>query len=223
MLKTSRVKVKRLPDRGVYDAPTIHSILDQGFVCHVGFSVDGQPYVIPTLYARDGNKLYLHGSHISRMLHALRERIDMCVTVTLVDGLVLARSGFNHSINYRSVVVLGQAHEVTEKTEKEAALTLLVEHVIPGRTQDARGPTVKELRATMVLVLSITEASAKVRTGPPHDTASDLDLDVWAGVIPLEQRALPPEPSPDLREGIAEPEYVRGYRPAQRPPESDDG
>ncbi|HEV2719573.1 MAG TPA: pyridoxamine 5'-phosphate oxidase family protein [Thermoanaerobaculia bacterium] len=192
--QTERTKVKRLPSRGSYDHDTIYAILDEALICHVGFSVDGQPFVIPTIHWRDGDTLYVHGSAASRMLRTLRGGVDACVTVTLLDGLVLARSAFHHSMNYRSVVVFGSAREVSERGEKLRALERLVEHITPERAAEVRRPSESELRQTLVLALPLTEASAKVRTGPPVDDADDYKLPVWAGVIPLAlQRGTPVE------------------------------
>jgi nitroimidazol reductase NimA-like FMN-containing flavoprotein (pyridoxamine 5'-phosphate oxidase superfamily) len=212
MQQTARTKVHRHPERGEYDADTINAILDEGFLCHVGFVQDEQPYVIPTLYARSGDTIYLHGSPVSRMLGALADGPAMCITVTLLDGLVLARSVFNHSANYRSVVVLGHGREVTDPEEKLESLRLLVEHVIPGRSAEARGPNAKELQTTMVIAVPIEEGSAKVRTGPPSDAAADYALDVWAGVLPFHLQAQEPIPDPRLTSGIEAPSYVRDYR-----------
>jgi nitroimidazol reductase NimA-like FMN-containing flavoprotein (pyridoxamine 5'-phosphate oxidase superfamily) len=177
--------VQRLPDRGKYDAETVFAILDAGFVCHVGFVVDGQPFVIPTNYARDGEKLYLHGSSASRMLRTLAGGVQVCVTVTHVDGLVLARAAFHHSVNYRSVVALGRAVLVEDRDEKMRALELFTNHVVPGRWDEVRTPTDLELKATSVLSLDLKEVSAKVRTGGPKDDAEDYELPIWAGVLPL--------------------------------------
>ena len=182
---TERTQVKRLPKRGVYDKAQVHAILDEGLICHVGFTVDGQTYVIPTGYVRVGDRIYIHGSPASRMLGALSNAIDVCLTVTLLDGLVLARSAFHHSMNYRSVVVLGKAQLVTDPLEKMNALHAFVDHVVPGRWDEVRQPTEKELRATHVLALPLDEVSAKVRTGPPIDDEEDYALPVWAGVAPL--------------------------------------
>ena len=181
---TERTRVIREPDRGVYDREAIYKILDEGFVCHVGFSVDGQPYVIPTLFARVGDAIYFHGSAASRMLSNLSEGIPVCVTVTLVDGFVLARSVFNHSMNYRSVVALGKATRVDAPGEKFEALHAFTEKILPGRWNEARQPNEKELKATSILRLPLNEVSAKVRTGPPIDDDPDYALAVWAGVIP---------------------------------------
>ncbi len=177
--------MRRLPSRGAYDRETIYAILDEALICHVGFVVDGQPFVIPTIYWRDGDTLYFHGSAASRMLRTLRGGVDACVTVTLLDGLVMARSAFHHSMNYRSVVVFGNAREVAEREEKLRALERLVEHIAPGRSAEVRGPSESELRQTLVLALPLHEASAKVRTGPPIDDVDDYKLPVWAGVVPL--------------------------------------
>jgi uncharacterized protein len=192
---TRRTTLKRLPERGVFDRAAVHAVLDEGLVCHVGFVVDGQPFVIPTSYARRDDRLYLHGSAASRMLRSLSGGIPVAVTVTLLDGLVLARSAFHHSMNYRSVVVLGEARLVEDPAEKSAALEAIVEHVVPGRSRVVRGPSEIELRATSVLALDLVEVSAKVRTGPPIDDPEDLGLDCWAGVLPL--RLVPGEPVRD--------------------------
>ena len=193
---TERTKLRRLPARGTFDRAAIFRILDEGFVCHVAFVVDGQPYAIPTGFARVGDVLYLHGSAASRMIRTLAEGVDVCVTVTLVDGLVLARSAFHHSINYRSVVVLGRARLVEDTTEKTDALRAFTNHVVPGRWEEVRPVTDKELAGTSVLALPIEEASAKIRTGPPVDDEEDLSWPVWAGVIPLTLQ--PGSPSPDM-------------------------
>jgi hypothetical protein len=190
-----RATVRRLPDRARYDSATVHAILDEGLVCHVGFVDDAQPFVIPSTYARDGARLLLHGSAASRMIRALAAGAPACVTVTLLDGLVLARSGFHSSMNYRSVVVLGRATEITDPAEKRRALDAIVEHVAPGRTAEVRATTDGELRGTRVVALPLDEASAKVRTGPPKDDDADLGLDCWAGELPL--RLVPQEPVPD--------------------------
>jgi uncharacterized protein len=182
---TKQTQVQRLRDRGKYDAETVFAILDAGFVCHVGFVVDGQPFVIPTNYARDGEKLYLHGSSASRMLRTLAGGVQVCVTVTHVDGLVLARAAFHHSVNYRSVVALGRAVLVEDRDEKMHALELFTNHVVPGRWDEVRTPTDLELKATSVLSLDLKEVSAKVRTGGPKDDAEDYELPIWAGVLPL--------------------------------------
>ena len=210
--QTTRTTLKRLPKRGHYEHDTVYGILDEGFICHVGFVVDGNPVVIPTGYARVDDKLYVHGSQASRMLRTLAEGIDACVTVTIVDGLVLARSAFHHSINYRSVVVFGRAQVVTDSEEKLAALFAFSEHVIRGRWNEVREPTEAELKQTTVLCLPLREASAKIRTGPPIDDEEDYDLPVWAGVLPLRLAAGEPVKDPRLNECVAVPEYLRDYQ-----------
>lgn len=192
-----RTRVTRLPKRAVYDKAQVHAILDEGFFCHVGFTVDDQPYVIPTGYVRAGEKLYIHGSAASRMLRTLDQDIKVCVTVTLVDGLVLARSSFHHSVNYRSVVVLGTAQLVLNRDEKMDALRRFTNHIVPGRWDEARVPNDQELKATSVLVLPMEEVSAKVRTGPPIDDEEDYEIPIWAGVVPVHLRA--GDPIPDDR------------------------
>lgn len=206
--KTDRNKVKRLPKRGHYDPETIFNILDAGFLCHVGFVVNGQPFVIPTSYGRKGDTIYLHGSSKSRMLNNLEAGIPVCLTVTHVDGLVLARSAFHHSMNYRSAVIFGTAHEV-EDEEKEQALFLISENILKGRWDEVRAPNDKELKATSVLRLDIESASAKVRTGPPGDDEEDYALPVWAGVVPLSQAAGAPLADPLLQDGIPVAESVK--------------
>ncbi len=208
---TSRTAVRRHPERGDYDRATIEPILDEALVCHVGFVHDGQPYVIPTIHARTGDTLYVHGSPASRMLRELEQGLDVCVTVTLLDGVVLARSVYNSSMNYRSVVVVGRARLVEELEEKRAALEAIVDHVAPGRSADARGPTEKELGGTKVLAVELAEASAKVRSGPPIDFDHDLDLPIWAGVVPVRLVAGAPETAPDLRMPVAVPAYAAAY------------
>jgi nitroimidazol reductase NimA-like FMN-containing flavoprotein (pyridoxamine 5'-phosphate oxidase superfamily) len=208
---TERTKVKRLPDRGKYDAETVHKILDEGFVCHVGFVVGEQPFVIPTNYGRVGDTLYIHGSSASRMLKTLAGGIPVCVTVTLVDGLVLARSAFHHSANYRSVVILGIAVLVEKPEEKMAALEAFTEHVMRGRWKDVRPPNDLELKATTVLSLPLVEVSAKVRIGPPKDDEEDYALPIWAGVLPLPVTPGAPISDPRLNPGLEPPENVRKY------------
>ena len=210
--QTARTKVRRLPDRAKYDRETIQAILDEALICHVGFSIEGQPFVIPTIHWRDGDTLYFHGSAASRMLRTLRGGVDACVTVTLLDGLVLARSAFHHSMNYRSVVVFGKAREVTDRDEKLRALDRLVEHITPDRAAAVRPPNESELRQTLVLALPLHEASAKIRTGPPVDDEEDYALPAWAGVIPLCTQAGAPEADPRLAAGIRAPAYARAYR-----------
>lgn len=207
-----RTKVKRLPARGHYDSETINAILDEALVCHVGFSVDGQPYVIPTSYARVGDMLYIHGSAASRMLREITKGIEICVTVSLIDGLVLARSAFHHSINYRSVLILGQATLVEDIDEKNRALEAITEHIVPGRWTAVRPPTELELKGTSVLSLPISEASAKIRTGPPVDDEEDYALDVWAGVLPVSLETGNPIADPRIKAGIEVPDYVQNYR-----------
>ena len=209
--QTERTKVKRLPARGHYDRETINAILDEGFICHVGFVVDGQPYVIPTGYARVDDQLYIHGSAASRMLRNLSKGIEVCVTVTLIDGLVLARSAFHHSINYRSVVVLGKATLVEENDEKEKALEAITEHIVPGRWADVRWPNELELKGTSVLRLPVDEASAKIRTGDPKDDEEDYAMDVWAGVLPLALQTGAPVTDGRLDPSIEPPGYVTEY------------
>src|SRR5919204_1142523 len=184
-MSTDRTRVRRHPERGRYERTEIHAILDEALFCHVGFVDEGRPFVIPMIHARIDDELYLHGSPASRMLRELAGEIDVCVTATLLDGIVLARSVYNHSLNYRSAVVLGRARAVDDGAEKLRALEAVVEHVVAGRSRDARAPSEKELAATSVLALPIDEASAKVRTGPPKDFDADLPLPIWAGVIPL--------------------------------------
>lgn len=209
---TERTTVRRMPKRASYDRATVEAILDESPICHVGFVVDGQPYVIPTLYTRVGNRLYFHGSAASRMLCSLREGIPVCITVTLLDGLVLARSAFHHSMNYRSVVILGTAVEVTDRAERLAALKAIVEHVVPNRWEDVRWPSEQELKATLVLSLPLEEVSAKVRTGPPVDDEEDYQLGCWAGEIPLRLIPQAPVPDPRLHPATVPPAYVRDYR-----------
>ena len=184
-LPTERTQVKRLPKRGVYDKAQVYSILDEGFLCHVGFVVDGQPFVIPTGYARVDDQVFIHGSAASRMLRTLDRGVNVCLTVTLVDGLVLARSAFHHSMNYRSVMVLGEAQLMTDPAEKREAMRHFTNHIVSGRWDEVRQPTDQELKATSVLKLPLGEVSAKVRTGGPIDDEEDYALSVWAGVVPL--------------------------------------
>ena len=182
---TQRTKVRRLSKRAVYDKAQVHAILDEGFLCHVGFTQDSQPFVIPTLYARSGETLYMHGSGASRMLKTLAQGVDVCLTVTLVDGYVLARSAFHHSMNYRSVTVLGRARLVAEHAEKMEALRIITDHVVPGRWDEVRGPNELEMKQTVVLALPLEEVAAKVRMGPPADDEEDYALPIWAGVVPI--------------------------------------
>jgi uncharacterized protein len=208
--KTRRTKVRRQAGRGRYDRATIEAILDEGLMAHVGIESEGQPYVIPMLYARREERIYLHGSPLSRLVRRLSEGVPMCLTVTLLDGLVLARSAFHHSLNYRSVVVLGTGRVVRDWHEKQEALRAIVEHVAPGRSDEARGPNEKELDATEIVALDIDEASAKLRTGPPVDAAADYALPVWAGVLPLGVSV--GEPAADKRCTVPVPAYVSGWR-----------
>lgn len=208
---TGRSALKRLPKRGDYGREGVYRILDEGFICHVGFVVEGQPFVIPTGYARSGDMLYIHGAQASRMLRTLREGVEVCVTVTLVDGMVMARSAFHHSMNYRSVVVFGRAVAVEDAAEKWEALRALTEHLAPGRWAEVRQPTEGEMRATLVLALPLAEASAKVRTGPPVDDEEDYELAVWAGVVPLRVVAGEPVADPRLSPGIEPPPHVSNY------------
>ncbi len=211
MKLSKRTELRRIPARGSHDWETINEILDAGFLASVGFCVDRQPFVIPTLYGRDGERLYLHGSAVSRMLRELETGIPACVTVMLVDGLVLSRSAFDHSMNYRSVVAFGKARKVVDPEQKIKSLRVISEHLIAGRWADVRGPSEKELKATTVLEFSIEEASSKVRSGPPLDDESDYGLPVWAGVLPLEMKSRPPIPDDKLVEGVTLPDYVRRY------------
>jgi uncharacterized protein len=207
----ARTKVKRHPERGVYERETIDAILDEALICHVGFVVDGLPFVIPTIHARVGDTLYLHGSPASRMLKTLASGVDVCVTATLVDGIVFARSHFHHSLNYRSAIVFGRARRVDDAAEKDAAFAAIVEHIATGRSADARPPSAKERTTTEVLALAIDEASAKLRTGPPKDASEDLELPVWAGVLPL--ALVPGDPRPDehVPPELETPPYVARY------------
>jgi uncharacterized protein len=225
---TARTRVVREADRAAYDRETVYRILDEAFLCHVGFVADGQPFVIPTSYGRQDANLYIHGSAASRMLRNLqikvgqgrdgqskdglgKENVPVCITVTLLEGLVLARSIFNHSMNYRSVVVLGKAVLVDDPAEKLAALRVLSEHILPGRWDDSRQPNERELKATSVLRVPIEEFSAKVRLGPPIDDAEDYAFPTWAGVIPLEMKPGEPINDPKLEAGRAVPAYARNY------------
>lgn len=217
---SARVRVKRLPDRARYQRAVIEEILDEALICHVGFVVDGQPHVIPTIHAREGDRLYVHGSTASRMLRTLKGGIPACVTASIVDGLVLARSAFHHSVNYRSVVVLGTASEVEDDAEKLRALRAISEHVAPGRWYEVRGPSPSELRQTTVLGMGLDEASAKVRSGPPKDEEKDLALPIWAGELPMRLVAVEARDDPLLRSGVARPGWLATYdRGAQEEPQ----
>jgi len=213
--RTERTRVRRLPERGHYDRATVHAILDAGFICHVGYVIEGQPYVTPTAYWREGERVYWHGSSASRMLRNLAKGIPVCLTVTHVDGLVLARTGFNHSINYRAVMALGVAEQVTEEEHKLAALKEFVERLYPKRWDTLRPPSKQELKATTVFSMQLDEVSAKVRVGPPHDNAEDYALPIWAGVLPLATMTGAPVPDPELKPGIPVPDCVRDFVPAR--------
>ena len=208
---TSRTRVVREADRAVYDREAVYRILDEGFLCHAGFVVDGQPFVIPTSYGRKDASLYIHGSAASRMLRQIKEGVPVCITVTLLEGLVLARSIFNHSMNYRSVVILGKATLVDDPQEKLEALRLLSEHILPGRWEDSRQPNERELKATSVLRVPIEEFSAKVRQGPAIDDEDDYSFPTWAGVVPLQMVAGTPIDDARLLPGQEVPEYARNY------------
>lgn len=208
---TARSRVKRLHQRGHYDRETVHAVLDAGFLCHVGYTIDGQPYVTPTTYWREGDELYWHGSSASRMLRTVKGGIPVCLTVSLLDGLVLARSGMHSSMNYRAVMAFGKAAPVTDAAAKARALEAFVERVTPGRWADLRPVTAQELKATTVVSMTIEEASAKIRTGGPNDDEEDYALDIWAGVVPLRIRAETPIPDERLKPGVPVPAYLDGY------------
>jgi len=210
-MPSPRTRVVREPDRAVYDRETVYRILDEGFLCHAGFVVDGQPFVIPTSYGRKDASLYIHGSAASRMLRQFKEGVPVCITVTLLEGLVLARSIFNHSMNYRSVVILGKATLVDDPAEKLAALRILSEHILPGRWDDSRQPNERELKATSVLHVPIEEFSAKVRQGPAIDDEEDYSFPTWAGVVPLEMVAGKPIDDARLLPGKEVPAYINPY------------
>jgi uncharacterized protein len=216
--RTERTRVCRLPERASYDRATVHAILDEGFLCHVAFVIDGQPYALPTGYGRVGDTLYLHGSTGSRL--GLRPGMPVCITVTLLDGLVLARSAFHHSFNYRSVMALGQTRLVTDPEEKDAALSALIEHIVPGRSTAVRPAEAKALAATAVLAVTLAEASAKVRQGYPVDDEEDYDLPIWAGVLPLALAAGAPVPDARLDQAVSVPPHVAAWR-RPRPAELD--
>jgi len=218
MNRTKRTELRRLPNRGSHETETINAILDAGMLAHIGFQIDGQPFVIPTLYGRDGDKLYLHGSAASRMLRTLEQGIPVCVNVALIDGIVLARSAFHHSMNYRSVVAFGTARMIDDAAHKVRALRIISEHLLPGRWDDVRSPTHQELKATSVLEFSIEEASAKIRQGPPLDDEDDYRLPVWAGILPLSLEAKTPVPDSRLTSGIELPKYARQARHVQKDP-----
>jgi nitroimidazol reductase NimA-like FMN-containing flavoprotein (pyridoxamine 5'-phosphate oxidase superfamily) len=209
--QTERTRVWRKPGRGSYDRGLVHSILDEALFCHVGFVHDGQPYVIPTIHAREGETLFLHGARGNRTLGSLADGAACCLTATLADGLVLARAALHHSLNYRSVMVLGTAREVTDPEEKVRALRAVIEHIAPGRPEEIRGPDATELKSTRVLSLPIEEVSAKVRTGPPVDEEDDMDLPYWAGVLPLELGTGGPVTARDLTRELPVPDHVRKW------------
>jgi nitroimidazol reductase NimA-like FMN-containing flavoprotein (pyridoxamine 5'-phosphate oxidase superfamily) len=217
---TARTTVRRQRERGSHERAQIHAILDEGMICHVAVCVDGTPWAIPTAYGRDGDVLYLHGAAGNHVLRAAASGGDICVTVSLLDGVVLARSSFHHSLNYRSVVVFGPASEVTGEQEKRRALDVIVEHLLPGRSREARPPSESELRQTRVLGLALTEASAKLRSGPPIDDDADVGLPVWAGVLPLRLAAGAPQPDPANRSGLPDPAGLVQPRRWGAPPEA---
>jgi nitroimidazol reductase NimA-like FMN-containing flavoprotein (pyridoxamine 5'-phosphate oxidase superfamily) len=208
---TPRTQVRRLPERGRYDRETIDAILDEALFCHLAWIQDGSPRVIPTIHARSGDTLYVHGSQASRTLRAARDGAEVCVVTTVLDGLVLARSAFHSSMNYRSVIAYGLAREVTDPQEKWTAQKTLVDHVVHGRSADVRMPNEDELRQTMILALPLDEASAKVRTGPPKDDEDDYDLPIWAGVLPMRIETSDLVPDPRILEGLTPPDNVRNY------------
>ncbi|HVO75115.1 MAG TPA: pyridoxamine 5'-phosphate oxidase family protein [Ignavibacteriaceae bacterium] len=212
---TERSKIKTNPVRAVYDAESIRRIIDESFVCHMGFAVNDQPFVIPVCYGRKEDRIYFHGARGSRIFKTLKTGAEICVTISILDGIVLARSAFNHTINYRSVVIFGKAHELNSPGEKTDALKIITEHIIPGRWDDVRKPTEKELHATSLFSLKINEASAKIRTGPPLDDEDDLNLEVWAGVLPL--KIIDGKPIADISKGKINgedhiPEYLKNYK-----------
>ncbi len=208
--ETARTRLHRRPQRGTYDRHVVHAILDEALVCHLAFAVDGQPYALPTTFVRDGESLFVHGSAASRMMRSLGGGLPMCLSVMFVDGLVLARSAFHHSMNYRSVVVLGTAREVTGVHDKRRALTLLVDKVSPGRSASVRAPSDNELRATTVLALPLEEVSAKIRVGPPIEDEADMSIPVWAGVVPVGLRAGAACPDGSAVEAFEGPRLPRG-------------
>ena len=209
--QTEKTRLRRLPKRGAFDRETVNSILDEAFICHIGFTVDGQPYVIPTAFGRVDDILYIHGSSASRMLRTLSTGVDMCFTATLIDALVLARSAFHHSINYRSVVVLGKATLVEDINEKNLALEAITNHIVPGRWADVRWPNELELKATSVLKMAIEEASAKIRTGPPIDDEEDYSMNIWAGILPVELKTGDPIDDDRLDNGSTPPDNITNY------------
>lgn len=208
--QTPRTRLHRRPIRGTYDRVVVHAILDEALVCHLAFAIEGQPYALPTTFVRDDERLFVHGSAASRMMRSLANGLSVCLTATLIDGLVLARSAFHHSMNYRSVVVLGTALEVVDPSEKRRASSLLVDKVSPRRSRRVRPPSDHEIRATTVLTLPLEEVSAKIRTGPPVDDADDMTVPVWAGVVPVAIRAAEPEPDGAVAEPFERPALPRG-------------
>ncbi len=209
---TKRTKIKRLPKRGAYDKETIYGILDDSFVCQVGFKIDEQVYIIPTNFGRKDNQIFIHGSKKSRMLKSFESGEDVCISISLIDGLVLARSAFHHSVNYRSVIIFAKPVMVEGENEKSEALKIILDHIMPGRWEDVRKPNKKELEATSVFSFKIDEASAKIRTGPAIDDKEDLNLNVWAGVLPIKTIASEPENNNDLKDNILIPEYIETYK-----------
>jgi len=212
---TERTRVRRKPSRGSYDREVIHAILDEALICHVGFSVDGQPYVIPTIHTRVGDRLYLHGSTRNRAFNELSEGSPCCVTVSLVDGIVLARSATQHSLNYRSAMIIGSARRVTGPDEKTAALRGVVEHIVPGRWDEVRGPSADELDETQVIAVDIEEASGKARAGRAIDKRDDVDPEKWAGILPLEISTAEPIPGEDVQRDLPVPPHVADWRRGQ--------
>jgi nitroimidazol reductase NimA-like FMN-containing flavoprotein (pyridoxamine 5'-phosphate oxidase superfamily) len=211
LLRTERTKLRRKPDRGIYDRETVNAILDEAFVCHLAFVCDHQPYALPTIYGRDGDRLLVHGSHASRMIRTLANGVRVCFTATLIDGLVLARSARMHSVNYRSVIILGTAKELSNAREKSVALNSIMEHVMPGRWQEVRPPNENELKETSLLEIPINEGSAKLRSGPPLHSTLDSDLRVWSGEVPLKTIAWEPVPDPRGVQGLPIPPYLQEY------------
>jgi uncharacterized protein len=209
--KTTRNKVKRLPDRGYYDSSVIYPIIDEALICHVGFVQDNQPYIIPTLHARQGDRVLLHGAKGSRLLRHVGSGGDVCIAITLMDGIVLARSVFHHSINYRSVVIFGKGELIEGEEARLEAMESFTERLIPGRWQDARPPNPVELKQTTIVAVTIESASAKIRTGPPKDDEEDIGLPVWAGVLPLSQISGAPIADPSLKAGIEIPDYIHNF------------